>query len=100
MRLPFFSDCVGWPRDMLPALRHLCDEGHEVGRDWFLRHVDLPLGAPLRGLIDPRYYGHGFYRLDGWPVFWFTHSCIEFVFAEADTLERLNAEALEASYRP
>lgn len=95
--LPFYSDCVGWPRDQLPALSLLVDEGHGVGRGWFLRHVDLPEGEPLRDLIDPRYWGHHFYRLDGWPVFWFTHSCIEYVFAEPGTIARLNLEALRAS---
>lgn len=97
-RLPFFSDCVGWPRDRLAVLELLVDNGVEVGVDWFAQNVDA-VGVsgywPLTELIaDARkgVFGTTFYRLPGEPVFWATNSAIEYVFATPETIAALQAK--------
>lgn len=95
MKLPYYSDCVGWPSDRVDVLTHLVDEGEEITRETFFRHVSA---EEIMGAVGDswyphrRYYGHAFYRLRGHRIYWFTHSCIEFVFAHHSTIERLRRE--------
>jgi hypothetical protein len=90
VRLPFYSSCVDWPADQLPALMLIADDGHEIGRDWFLRNVaEIP--DELRDLAERRWHHHGttYHRLRREPVFWMMNSLIEYVFAETATIEGL-----------
>lgn len=94
MRLPFYSDCVGWPRHQLAALTYLVDEGILIGRRTFFRHIDraqlspdwypCPAGTP---------YGDHFFTLHREPIYWYVHSAIEFVFAEPATVAKIQEYA-------
>lgn len=102
-QLPFFSDCVGWPRNRLGALHYLIDHGEPITRATFLRHIDpdslreiedaLSYSRhPSQGLTMGADWHVGYYRLRrfGVVLYWFTHSRIEHVFcdpADIDTLE-------------
>jgi len=100
--LPFFSTCVNWPRELMPALTYLIENGQDLSRTSFLRNVDkeamkdweegLGYGKWLRMKDD---YAVSYERLKDWPVVWFNHSAIEHVFAEQNTIERLSEFARE-----
>jgi hypothetical protein len=99
VKLPFYSSCVDWRRDRLDVLSHLVDEGEEITRETFFRHVsaDEIMGALGDGWYPHRrFYGYGFYRLRGYPIYWFTHSCIEFVFSHFSTMDRLARDLARA----
>ena len=71
-RLPFYSDCVGWPRDKLPTLIHLVDEGEEITRATFFRYIDKAT-IPAEWYPHRRYWGHNFYRMPRFNIYWYTH---------------------------
>lgn len=91
-RLPFFSDCVGWPRDQLGALTYLVDEGVDITRETFFRHIRRD-EIPAEWYPHRRYWGYSFHRLPGHPIYWYVHSLIEFVFATPEAIEALSQEA-------
>lgn len=92
-RLPFYSDCVGWPRNLLAALEHLIDNGEDISRDTFLRHV-VNETIPQMWYPERRYtWSYSFHRLPDHSVYWFVHSCTEVVFAQQSTILTLNREA-------
>lgn len=92
-RLPFYADCVDWPRNQLAALMHLVDAGVLIDRAEFFRKINrtqirpdwepCPAGTP---------YGEAFYTLPGYRIYWYVHSAIEFVFAEASEVAALQTE--------
>lgn len=90
-RLPFFSNCVDWPDNRLDVLRHLVDEGAEITRETFFQRVRRD-EIPPDWYPHKRYWGHGFYTLRRQHVYWYTHSSIEFVFADPDTIEAIHEE--------
>jgi hypothetical protein len=86
--LPYFSSCVNWPRELLPALGLLIDEGKEIGKREFLSRADAdPNDFPRRYHSDFRYF-----RYDQ-DVYWFTHSAIEYVFAEDESIRAVQRAA-------
>lgn len=91
--LPFFSDCVSWPRDLLPELRYLVDEGVQIKRETFMRRVDTSQ-IPATWYPHARYYGYAYYTIFGEPVYWYVHSAIEFVFAEEATIRALRSRII------
>jgi len=93
---PFFSDCVGWPKDRLGALELLIEESVEISIDLF-RTLISP--AQMRSLTHALGYGrHGLkieedhhVRCARHPTgaVMLIHSAIEHVFADADLIEAL-----------
>jgi hypothetical protein len=93
-KLPYFSSCVNWPEGLLPALGLLIDEGKEIGKREFLSRADAdPNEFPRMYHSDFRYFRQGR------DVYWFTHSAIEHVFAERESIRAVQraAEAAQAS---
>lgn len=88
-RLPFYSDCVAWPDDKLAALRHLVDEGENIARATFMKHVRTEEIPPDWYPHNRFSWGYSFARLRGWPIYWYVHSAIEFVFAEPRMIDAL-----------
>jgi hypothetical protein len=95
-RLPFFSSCVGWPREDVDTEGGLCDmiqQATSITRRTFLRHVyrsdreatERGLGYALHGrdLTMKRDWHVSYHRskLHGRRVYYFKHSAIEYVFA-------------------
>lgn len=100
-RLPYFSDCVGWPKHLVDAPGGLCDmidAKIEITRSTFLKHVDQErleeieegLGyaprtsrAKDKGIRMTQDYHVRYYRapLLGTQAYFFVHSAIEYVFA-------------------
>lgn len=92
-KLPYFSNCVNWPKELLPALGLLVDEGEEVGKREFLSRADAdPSDFPRKYHADFRYF-----RYDR-DVYWFTHSAIEHVFAEGESIRAIQRAAEAADY--
>jgi len=87
-KLPYFSSCVNWPKGLLPALGLLIDEGREIGKREFLSRADAdPNDFPRKYHSDFRYFSRG-------PdVCWFTHSAIEHVFAEDESIRAVQRAA-------
>ena len=104
--LPFFSTCVNWPEDLMPALMFLTENGKNISRRWFLRMIDrmemtdweIKLGYAQeqeRGLHMDKDRMVSYEHLPGWDVAWFSWSSIEHVFATPETIEKLNEFAKE-----
>lgn len=99
--LPFFSDCVDWKTDLLAALEYLVDEGEDITRETFFRHVgrdNVLRAVGEQWFPHRRYYGHDFRRLRGFEVYWFTHSAIEFVFAHEQEILAVQDRAMSEAY--
>ena len=95
---PFFSDCVGWPRDQIGALELLIEESDPIPLDQF-RSLIGP--AQMRDLTRSLGYGRGGLQIEAdhhvrcahhpsGPVM-LVHSAIEHVFAAPDQIEALQA---------
>lgn len=97
--LPFFNNCVNWPREDVHEPGGLCDmisEATGITRKTFLRHVsredreqvEQALGyaphCPDAVLTMTRDYHVSYHRshLHGQRVYFFKHSAIEYVFAQ------------------
>lgn len=95
-KLPFFSSCVGWPEELLPALNFLIDEGEELekeeGRSELLAQTDADPESV------PEWDWHIQYFRYGDDVRWYVHSAIEYVFAEPESVGRIQEMAVEADY--
>ena len=98
-RLPFYCDCVGWPREDVPALCEMIETARSITRRTFLQHVNREHQADLEArlgyaphdrdsfLTMCRDYHVSYHRstLHGETVYYFTHSAIEYVFTRADS---------------
>ena len=98
-RLPFYCDCVGWPREDVPALCEMIETARSITRRTFLQHVNREHQAELEArlgyaphdrdsiLTMCRDYHVSYHRstLHGETVYYFTHSAIEYVFTRADS---------------
>lgn len=93
-KLLFFSDCVGWPQELLPALEFLIDKGEEIDREELLERVDIEDAENSVPKWDwhIRYYRYG----DG--IYWYDHSAIEHVYAEPESIGDVQRKAVEAGY--
>lgn len=91
-RLPYFSDCVGWPESLLPALNLLIDEGEEIERDELLAATE----ADEQAIPDWDY--HVQYLRYGDDVYWYVNSAIEYVFAEPKSIQIVQDKAIESGY--
>ena len=97
----FFSNCVDWPRDKVQDLQSMIDAKKDITRKTFLRHVDK---EELREIEHSLHYSnhyrqgmtmaqdyHVTYHTSicaGKRVYFFRHSCIEFVFMPRKELLR------------
>ncbi|MBQ69787.1 hypothetical protein CL689_07100 [Candidatus Saccharibacteria bacterium] len=99
IKKPFFSDCVGWPREKVDLLHELVDEAQDIARSTFLAYAD---SETMRDMEVSLGYGKGFPMSKDWHVSYhvhrptgikyFKHSAIEYVFADKEqmvSLERL-----------
>lgn len=93
--IPFYSDCVSWPTPLLPVLEFLVDEGVEITRETFRRRVRPPVatGWDDPGLRPASDWATHYFGLRGHPIYWLTNSCIEYVFAEPETILALEGAA-------
>lgn len=91
-KLPYFSDCVGWPEPLLPALNLLIDEGEEIKRDELLAATK----ADEKVIPDWDYHIQYFRYGDG--VYWYVHSAIEYVFADPQSIQMVQDKAIESDY--
>jgi hypothetical protein len=96
--LPYFSNCVSWPKHLVDAPSGLCDmisDGVDITRRTFLAHVDRQALAEIEADLGYQTPGpgrltmagdcHVAYRKGtvlGRPAYFFVHSAIEFVFAD------------------
>jgi len=99
--IPFYSDCVSWPPELMPALHRLCDEGVLISRETFRRRVRPPIATADSGwdeavLRPPSDWATHYRRVPGHPIYFMVNSCIEYVFATEADIQRLNECALEA----
>lgn len=95
---PFFSDCVGWPKDRLGALDLLIEESGEIGLDRFRTLIGR---TQMRDLCRQLGYGRGGLRIEEdhhvryaehpSGAVMLVHSAIEHVFADPDLIDRLQA---------
>lgn len=99
IKKPFFSDCVGWPREKVDLLHELVDEAEDIARSTFLAYADSETMREMEAFLG---YGKGFPMSKDWHVSYhvhrptgikyFKHSGIEYVFADKEqisSLERL-----------
>ncbi len=94
-RLPFFSDCVGWPSELLPALHHIIDNGVETDHETFVANVEDADRVMLEETLG---YDRDFPITNDWHVRYFevpdlgihylVHSAIECVFATREQVEK------------
>lgn len=107
--LPFFSTCVSWPREYMPALFYIIDKERKISRRTFLQHVDKStlhsleeeLGYfphPSQGLTMAQDWAVGYYAIPGFDAYHFDHSRVEHVFATEDTIRRINEKAVKMGY--
>lgn len=87
--VPFYSDCVSWPRALLPALSHLVDEGYEITRTTFVRRTGERLPWPADS------WWVSYWTLRGARVYWYVHSAIEYVYATPASIAAVHARAVE-----
>ena len=96
--MQYYENCVGWPKHDIDALIEMVDGGIDITRRTFRKHVDksdlecLELELryathPSRGLTMAGDYHVGYHRskLHGKTAYYFTHSCIEYVFIGGTT---------------
>lgn len=96
IKKPFFSDCVGWPADMVPLLHELVDESEDIARSTFIayadteamRRIEFALGYD-RGFPMSKDYHVAYKSHKATGIKFFVHSAIEFVFADAKQIEDL-----------
>lgn len=86
MKLPLYSTCVNWPQGKLEVLGFIIDEGEEITRDTLLKKADVE--DPDEAMPDWDYH-IGYYKVSGWPIYYFVHSAIEHVFATEKSIEEL-----------
>jgi hypothetical protein len=95
---PFFSDCVGWPKDRLGALELLIEESVEISIDRFraliggaqMRSLTRALGYDRHGLrIEQDHHVRCARHPSG--AVMLVHSAIEHVFADEALIEALQA---------
>jgi len=94
----FFSDCVCWPRGKTNALNEMIDDARDITRRTFLKYVDRealqeleenlgyvtkPWEDGLRMASDWHVSYHKS-RLNGFTVYYFRQSSIEYVFTPQD----------------
>lgn len=102
---PFYSDCVGWPSDQGHALDILIEEADEIPLDRFRSMIgeeafgDLAQGLGYatgdeRGLRIEQDYHVRCELHAGSGVPFLVHSAIEHVFAEPETIARLQERAM------
>jgi hypothetical protein len=93
---PFFSDCVGWPRDQLGALELLIEESEEIGLAVFrdrigraqMRDLTRALGYDRHGLrIEADHHVRCAEHPSG--AVMLVHSAIEHVFATPELIASL-----------
>ena len=97
MKCRYFGDCVGWPRGKVDALSEMVDNARDITRRTFLRHVcrdELESMESYLGYSNNRKDGmtmasdwHVSYhksKLNGFTVYYFRHSSIEYVFTPED----------------
>lgn len=95
---PFFSDCVGWPKDQFGALELLIEESAEIGIDRF-RSLVGP--AQMGDLTRKLGYGRHGLRIEAdhhvrcaehpTGAVMLIHSAIEHVFATPELIDALQA---------
>lgn len=83
--VPFFSDCVAWPTELLRVLEYLVDEGFQITRSDF-QHFTGSQHPP-----DESDWHVTYWRLPGRPIFWWVHSATEYVFADEASLRDVEA---------
>jgi len=90
-RYRFYSDCVSWPRDDVPALSDMVHSARLISRRTFLRHVDqrdredlereLGYGRwPDLSMARDVHVSYHRSTLHGQAVYFVTWSAIEYVF--------------------
>lgn len=102
---PFFSDCVGWPKDRLGALDLLIEESEEISLDRFrsrvgprsMRDLARSLGYGRQGLRMEDDY-HVRYAEHASGAVMLVHSAIEHVFAPPELIDALQARHDEAPH--
>lgn len=100
--LPFYSNCVEWPMEYIDVLHHIIDTAVEITRDEFLLHVnktdmrnierDLGYNASLPMQKD---YHVNYFKLNDYPVVFFIHSAIEYVFGLEETIWQIDDALLD-----
>lgn len=95
-RLPYYCNCVSWPPFMLPGLEYLVDHGQPITRQTWIRHIDVNT-VPAEWWPHAWDYAVSYHRLPvpGLHVYWYDHSSIEFVFAEAASIREVVRLAVE-----
>jgi len=98
-RLRYYTCCVNWPREDVPALCDMIERGRHISRRTFLKHVDRNDRIELErafgyaphcsdsALTIARDWAVSYERstLHGQTVYFLNHSGIEYVFAEQKT---------------
>jgi hypothetical protein len=96
--LQFFSDCVGWPRQYIDALHYLIDNGEDVERDDFLKHIDFQSlvydeDKTPNDVLPASDWGISYHKVEGFNCYYFVHSAIEHVFADEDEIKKIQQKA-------
>ena len=95
-RLPFFSDCVGWPKDKLPALMHIVGNRVDISRQTYVARVDPEARREIERNLGygpdfpiSKDYHVRFCTVPGSGVYFMVHSAIEHVFATEKQIDAL-----------
>ena len=92
--IPYFSSCVGWYRDYLPALEYIADFGETITEEEFLNGVDADyINDEVRIMLD-----HPLVRLEKVPqsdVYVIYHFGVHYVFAHHEDILELNERQIE-----
>ena len=95
----YACNCVGWPRRFVSDLKNMVDNARTITHRTFMDRVDMTDVAYLEGglgygrdglrMAEDGYVTYHSGTLFGVRVYYFKHSCIEYVFAPAKVKSRL-----------
>lgn len=94
-KLPFYSDCVGWPRHRLGALNAIVAASRNISRKTFMAKVDPLQRAEIEAALGydrdfpiTRDWHVGYHSMPSTGIYYLTHSAIEYVFATPEQIEK------------
>jgi len=88
-KLPFYSSCVGSWGKCQDALDYLNQVSDDISHDEFLELADAHEYEKMfwNDATDELDYAVSFHKVPNWPIAYFRHSGIEYVFAEPQTIQ-------------
>lgn len=94
-KLPFFSDCVSWPKQYEDALDEITRAAAFSDFSEFKNHADWEEFKNLIYVGKKIDWHVNFFKVPNWDIYYFKHSGIEYVFATPETIQEYQEFATE-----